>query len=211
MTLQVHASLDASLLFVDPLLRQAAKDYFKRIIRFSSTIGARCLTIHPGSVFGYHTADGTRLKSDDVYRKHYARLFDDSLKFIASTAVKERVLVCIENADNFNADYQKILEKYLKRGRVYLTWDIRKIFSLDGSFRAEQWHFMKKNLAYVNNMHVSGLQGGHGAIGPHETRLSRFFRLFPKQNIPLVIEILPLNAALASRRNLKKIISRIAG
>jgi sugar phosphate isomerase/epimerase len=207
-TLQIHASLEASLLFIDLRLRQAAKDYFKMIVRFGGAIGARCLTIHPGSVFGYHTAAGTRLKNDDVYRGGYARLFDDSLKFIASIAAKQRVLVCIENADNFNTDYQKILEKYLKRGNIYLTWDIRKTFFLDGSFRTEQWHFIKKNLAYVKNMHVSGLRGGHGAIGAAEKKLSKFFKLFPNHDIPLVIEILPLSAALASRNNLKKVISQ---
>ena len=30
----------------------------------------------------------------------------------------------IENTDNFNTDYQKILEKYLKQGNIFLTWAI---------------------------------------------------------------------------------------
>lgn len=204
--LQIHTSLEASLLFLEPLFRQAAKSYFKNVVQFSRTIGVRCITIHPGSVFGYHTFEGKKIHNDDIYRKYYSQLFQDSLKFIASIA-KKPIFICIENTDNFNSDYQKILEKYLKRGNIFLTWDIRKNFyTTGGLLRVDQWNFIKRNLKYVKNIHISGLSGGHGKIETREKRLNKVIKLFSKQNIPMVLEVLPLKVAVDSKKNLREII-----
>lgn len=207
--LQVHTSLEVSLLFIEPVFRQATKIYLKNVVWFSQVIGARCITIHPGSVFGYHTFDGIKIKNDDIYRKYYSKLFEDSLKFIASVATKP-MFICIENTDNFNLDYQKILEKYLQRGNIFLTWDIRKNFYTEGNLlKKDQWNFIKRNSKYVKNIHISGLSGGHGKIETQEKRLNKVVKLFLKQNIPMVIEVLPLKASVDSKKNLQEIINKI--
>lgn len=206
--LQVHASLESSLLFLNSDLRRAAEVQLKKAVQFSKAIEARCITLHPGSVFGYHFADGTKIKNDDVYRKEYRRLFDDGLKFL-NTLSFGSLLVCLENTDNFNLDYQKILEKHLSKKRIFLTWDIRKNFSYTSKEpKKDQLDFIRRNFKYVKNLHLSGLSGGHGTIGKNERQFIRFINLFKNSNPPIILEVLPLRQAIESKINLKCLIER---
>jgi len=51
---------------------------------------------------------------------------------------------------NFNSSYQKILDKYLSSGKIFLTWDIRKNYTYAANELIEdQWEFVKKNKDFV--------------------------------------------------------------
>jgi len=207
--LQIHASLETSLLYLDPDLRQATKLQLKKLIRFSRSIGARCLTLHIGSVYGYYLSDGVKVKNDDEYRKEYCGLFEDSLKYIASSSLAN-LPVCIENTDNFHSDYQKILEKYLRKGKLFLTWDIRKNFSYtEIKLRKDLFDFAKRNLAFVKNLHISGIYSGHGVVGKSDKQFYKFLKLFKIRNLPIILEVLPLKKAVESKRNLKTMLKKL--
>ena len=207
--LQIHASLETSLLYLNPDLRRATELQLIKLMRFSRTIGARRLTLHPGSVYGYHFADGIKIKNDDTYRKEYCQLFQDSLQYIGSLSAGS-LMVCIENTDNFNVDYQKILERYLKKSKIFLTWDIRKNFSYSKTeLRKDQLDFVKRNISYVRNLHISGVNSGHGTIGKNDKRFNRILRLFKKRDLPIILEVLPLQKALESKKNLEYLLERI--
>lgn len=204
--LQTHAPLEQSLIFTGKELRQAAKDQIKTMIGFSQAIGARCLTLHPGKAAIYHTDDGKKLKDDELFPKFYSNLFEDSIKYITSIATKN-FYVCIENTDNFTSGYQKVLNKYLSSGKVFLTWDIRKNYTYTTNELIEQqWKFVQKNKNYVKNIHISGFNNAHGGLKGWEDKLDRFFKLFGNEGLPMIIEIMPLQSALEA----KKIINRLA-
>ncbi|MEK7203060.1 MAG: TIM barrel protein [Patescibacteria group bacterium] len=203
--LQTHAPAEFSLIFVDENLRQGARKQLKEMIKFSQALGARALTLHPGKAAIFHQVDGEKIKDDDLYSKFYCRLFEDSIKDIISIAPKN-LFICIENTDNFNLGYQKILDKYLRAGKIFLTWDIRKNFDFTtNKLIKEQWNFVVKNQRAVKNLHVSGLGAGHGKIDGWEKQLKPFFKLFRNCNLPLIIEVLPKKETVKAKNIIEKI------
>ncbi len=201
--LQVHAPLEQSLIFVNKGLRDGAKKQVEEMIKFSRGLGAKCLTLHPGKAAIYHTSDGKKIKDDDVYSEFYKKLFEDSIRHIISI-VSKSFFVCIENTDNFTSQYQKVLDKYLPSGKLFLTWDIRKnYFYTTNKLIKEQWEFVKRNKDYVKNLHVSGFSTAHGEIKGWEDKLDKFIKLFSDRGMSLIIEIMPLKYAVEA----KKIIS----
>lgn len=198
--LQTHSEIGQSMLLADNTLRDAEKKKLKKMVDFSRKLGAVSLTLHPGKVPSYYSGPGKSTTNDNVYVKHYNMLFEDSLKHIISIAPKN-FFICIENTDNFKIDYQKILSKYLRTGKVFLTWDIMKSFS---SFQTEKklyedrMMFLKKNIQYVRNLHISG--PSHCGLEGHEDSFVTFFEMFKNKNIPMIIEILSLEEAVQAKK-----------
>lgn len=206
--LQVHGSLEMSLIFIDPDLRASAKRQMDRIVSFCAAIGARCLTLHPGQAVIYHTAEGEKLKNDTLYKRYYERLFEDSIKHLTSIARKD-FYICIENTDNFTKSYRKILSRYLKNGKIFLTWDIRKNFSYSNDeLLSDQWKFVTAHRQYVKNLHISGFGTAHGGIIGYKEKLLPFFRLFGGQDLPLIIEIMPEKQAVVSKVMLERLFEK---
>lgn len=198
--LQVHAPLEHSLIFVNKELRHAAKKQVEEMMEFGRNLGAKCLTLHPGKAAIYHTADGKKIRDDDVYVEFYKGLFEDSIKHIISIVPKD-FFVCIENTDNFTPQYQEVLNKYLPSGKLFLTWDIRKNYSYTTSeLIKKQWEFVQSNKEYVKNLHISGFDAAHGEIKVWEEKLNRFIGLFSGKHLPLIIEIMPLKHALEAKK-----------
>ena len=198
--IQTHAEIGQSMILVDDILREAEKKKLKRMVNFSKNIGATCLTLHPGKASGYYSGPGGNIHNDDVYLKYYADLFEDSLKYITSIATKE-VCICIENTDNFNSLYQKLLTKYLKTEKVFLTWDIMKGYSShkpEMKLYEDRASFLKKNIKYVRNLHISG--PSHSGLEGYEKPFCAFFDLFKDRNIPMVIEIISLSEAVHAKK-----------
>ncbi|MFA6587626.1 MAG: TIM barrel protein [Patescibacteria group bacterium] len=207
--LQVHAPLEQSLIFTNKQLRIGAKRQLEEMIKFGRNLGVKCLTLHPGKAAIYHFADGKKVKDDDVYPKFYGGLFEDSIKHIVSIVPKD-FFVCIENTDNFTSQYQKVLNKYLPSGKLFLTWDIRKNYSYKtNKLIKEQWGFIQRNKDYVKNLHVSGFSITHGEIKGWEKRLDRFIGLFGNRRLSLIIEIMPLKYALEAKKIIIKTVNRL--
>jgi len=202
--IQIHAPLEMSLIFVNENLRKAVKKQIKELLNFCKIIGANSITLHIGKADTYHDVLGSKLKNEDIYPKLYNQLFEDSLKYIVSIANNE-INVCIENTDNFNSNYQKILQKYLSAGKIFLTWDIRKNFSYEtGKLIEDQWKFFQKNKDYIRNIHISGLSSSHGEIKEWNSEFSRFFDVLKNKNLSVIIEVLPFEAAIKAKEIIKK-------
>lgn len=197
--LQTHSEIGQSLIQADNILRQAEKKKLERAVKFSLGIGARCLTLHQGKAPSYSMGPGNVIHNDYIYKKYYTNLFEDSVKHIISIAPKD-FFIGIENTDNFTTGYQKVLDKYLKTNKVFLTWDIMKSYSYKPTkiFRKDQWKFLNRNVGHVCNIHISG--PSHGGIEGYEKDYVKFFKLFRGKNIPVVIERLSLKDALATRK-----------
>jgi sugar phosphate isomerase/epimerase len=203
--LQVHGSLETSLIYTNTDLRAGGKRQLDQIISFCSVLGARCLTLHPGQAAIYHTADGKKLKGDKVYARYYESIFEDSIKYLESIA-RKGLYICVENTDNFTSGYRKILARHLKTGKIFLTCDIRKVFSYTTSeLITDQLNFFVANSQYVKNLHISGLGAAHSGIKGWEKKFKPFFGLFGGRDLPLIIEIMPEKETIAAKKVLERL------
>ena len=205
--LQFHAPLEHSLIFTNQEMHSSALKRIDKMIAFSQKVKARCLTLHPGKVAMYNLADGTKLKDDDIYSEFYQKLFEDSVKHIVSVSPAD-LFVCIENTDNFTANYQNILEKYLKTKKIFLTWDIRKNYTYDtNELIKEQWRFVNKNKSCVKNLHVSGFDNAHSQLKGWEEKIIPFLKLFNNQTLPIIIEIMPLKQTIKAKNIFERMVA----
>ncbi len=198
-SLSTHAEIGQTLILSDALLREAVKKQLKNMVEFSRKIGAISLTLHPGKAPAYYSGPGKSIVNDDLYSKYYSSLFEDSVKHLVSVATKD-LFICIENTDNFNVGYQKVLDKYLKTGKVFLTWDIMKGYSSyhpEVKLHDDSFNFLKRNIKYVKNLHISG--PSHGGIQGYEKEFITFFALFKNKDIPMIIEILSLEESVKAK------------
>lgn len=203
--LQVHDGIGHSLIEADEILRKAEKARLKRLIGLSQQLGARCLTLHPGKAPSYYLGQDEKvLLNDNIYPEFYSELFDDSLRYLASLAPKD-LYICVENTDNFNFRYQKILQKYLKTGKLFLTWDLYKTLSFGTTIKvkSDQMHFFQRNIRFVRNIHISGK--GHGSIKGHEKHYSKFVEFLKEKDLPFIIETMRLNQAIEIKKYIKSI------
>jgi len=208
-TLQVHAPLEQSLIFISEELRKGAKKQLEEMVQFSKLLGAKCLTLHIGKVATYHTTNGKALKDDDIYLNFYKKLFEDSIRHIISIAL-DNLFICIENTDNFTLQYRKVLDRYFSSGKLFLTWDIRKSYSYTtNELNKEQWEFVRKNKCYVRNLHISGFGTVHGEIKGWEEKLKKFIELFDNEKLSLIIEIMPIKYALEAKKAISRLIKSI--
>lgn len=200
--LQVHAPLEQSLLFAGRELREGARHQLRTLINFSQKIQARCLTIHPGKVSVYNTADGRKIKADEKYPKYYDGLFKDSLRQLISLAPKD-LFICLENTDNFTSRIMKIISKFLPSGKIFLTWDIMKNFTYTNHrLISEQWNFFKKNIKFIKNIHASGFS--HGSLEGWERRMSKFLAEISEYELPIIVEVYPLAVAIEGKKIIEK-------
>ena len=202
--LQSHSEIHQSLIQIDSILRKAEKERVEKMIQFNRNIGARSLTLHPGAAPQFLAGPGKEIRNDDVYAKYYTELFEDSIKHIVSLKVTD-LFVCIENADwNFTEKYQKILDRYLKTGKVFLTCDVMKtyIYTPTLNIKKDQWKFFKRNRRYVRNIHLSGKS--HGGLSGFEKEYTKILSLFQNKDIPVILEILSLKEAIKSKKIFQK-------
>lgn len=198
--LSTHSEIGQSLILTDNLSREAEKKKIKRMVDFSCKIGALNLTLHPGKASAYYSGPGKSTSNEDLYGKYYAELFEDSIKHLVSVA-SQKLCICIENTDNFSLVYQKILSKYLKSGKLFLTWDIMKSFSShkpEMKIYEDRVSFLKRNAKYVRNLHISG--PSHGGLDGYEKDFLFFFEFFKGKNIPMIIEIVSLSETIQAKK-----------
>lgn len=195
--LQTHSEIGQSLVRAGSIIRKAEKQKLRKIIQFSQKIGARCLTLHIGEAPGYYSGPGQVSRNNDVYTKFYMNLLEDSLKNIIKIAPKD-LYICIEN-DKLNVNYEKVLDKYLKAGKFFLTWDFMKTYSYQPTrkIRQDQLKFFKKNINSVRNVHISG--PSHAGLTGYEKDFTPFLKLLKGKDISVILEILSLPEAIKAK------------
>jgi len=195
--IQTHSEIGQSLIQIDKGIRGAEQQRIKQYIQFSRQLGARCLTLHVGKSLAYH-AGTESFSHDKLFPKFYTSLFEDSIKHLISIAPKD-LLICIEN-DNFTEGYRKVLGKYLKTGKIFLTWDIMKNFQYKPTkvLYPKLWQFMKKNINYIRNVHISG--PNHAGIQGFEKDFTPLLKSVKNQDLPIVIEMLSIKEAVRAKK-----------
>ena len=197
-TLQTHTEIGQSLIYSNTELRSAAKRVLEQQLSLSKKLGSRCLTIHIGKAPQYHTGENGEVRNEILYPRFYSELFKDSLSHLSQLST-EYIFICIEN-DQLLEIYQPILQKFLNKGKLFLTWDIMKSFSYkpNTTVKSDQLKFARNNLKFIKNLHISGPR--HGGIEGFEKDLKTQLKFFTDTDIPVIIEIVSLKEAVKAKK-----------
>lgn len=199
--LSFHAPEDIPLYHLHPSVRRAGLERLKECIDFGGEIGGTKITFHPGASVCF-TQTNNKIFLQDVYATEFAELFREALIELRNHA-KGKILPCIENVGNFNSMIRGVLEELLPHGDLYLTWDIGHSYG-----QTENEGFFIKNIDYIRNCHIHDHSGkqDHQVIGDGKIDFLHYFNLLGKVDTTFVLEVRPVEKALISRENLRKLL-----
>ncbi|MCC5912173.1 MAG: sugar phosphate isomerase/epimerase [Clostridiaceae bacterium] len=200
MVLSFHAPEDIPLYHLHPTVRRAGLNRLKECIDFAAEVGGSKITFHPGASVCFTQTD-KKIYLQDVYRYEFHTLFKEAIEEIRDYA-KGKIIPCIENVGNFNEMIREVLEEVLPQGDLYLTWDIGHAYGQE-----ENQKFFIKNIQYVKNCHIHDHNdiSDHQVIGTGKIDFLYYFDLLKDQDISYIIEVRPVEKALESRENIKRL------
>jgi len=206
--IQLHAPEDLNLFSTPQKIRKANLDYYKDLIDFGKDIKATTLTIHPGktTVFTFPSMKIVPLFCS--YPEYFLPFFKKNLEVLCNYA-KNKVKLCIENADYFEEPLMKVISDILSKKKLFLTWDIAKSYNKDGTIKQREIDFFLKNIKYIKNIHLhdaTSAPGHHEIIGKGFVDFKFFFEKLKNLDVNYIIEVRPHSNAIKSRANLLKIL-----
>lgn len=206
LALSFHAPEDIPLHHLHREVREAGLKRLKECIDFAAQVGGRKITFHSGDSVCFTQVD-RKIYLQDVYASQFASLLRESYAALREHA-RGKILPCIENVGNFSKTVRDCLNELLPEGGLYLTWDIGHSFG-----KPEQEEFFIQNLAYVRNCHVHDHNGtqDHQVIGTGRVNFSRYFNLLKETDASFIIEVRPVEKALLSYENLRRMHGRNQG
>jgi len=206
-TLKVHApGEDFSLQTLHASIQHAIIMRLKEVIDFACDIGAKLVTIHPGAVPVFTVPERGHISIDVQYPQlHLQRLKVAFLEL--SDYSKGKTLLCVENSP-FTANVMKVLSEMFKDDRIFLAWDLAKMYRADGTVYAKVEKFFLKHLSKVRECHLHDRtkEHGHQIIGKGYVDFKRYLGLLSNYDVEYTIEVRPIENALKSLRALRKII-----
>ena len=206
-TLKVHApGGDFSLQTLHTSIQRAIIERLKEVIDFASDVGAKLVTIHPGTVPVF-TIPGKGSIPIDV---QYAQLHIQSLKSALlelSDHSKGKTLLCTENSP-FTTAVIRVLSQVLKPNRLYLAWDLAKMYRADRTVYTEVEDFFLEHLDKVRECHLHDRtkEHGHQIIGEGFVDFKHYLSLLCNYDVEYTIEVRPIENALKSLEALRRII-----
>jgi len=206
-TLKVHApGEDFSLQTLHASIQLAVIKRLKEAIDFAADLGAKLVTIHPGTVPVF-TIPG---RGDIPIDVQYPQLHIQSLKVALpelSDYSKGKTLLCIENSP-FTSTVMKVLSEMLKDNRIFLTLDLAKLYRSDGTIYAEIENFFLEHLDKVQECHLHDRtrEHGHQIIGQGFVDFKRYLTLLSNYDVDYTIEVRPIGNAAKSLEALRKIL-----
>jgi len=206
-TLKVHEpGEDFSLQTLHASIQRAVIKRLKEVIDFAADLGARLVTIHPGTVPVF-TIPGRGNIPIDV---QYPQLHIQSLKVALlelSHYTSEKTLLCIENSP-FTSAVMKVLSEMLKENRIFLTWDLAKLYRNDGTIYAEIESFFLEHIDKVRECHLHdrNREHGHQIIAQGFVDFKRYLTLLSNYDVDYTIEVRPIGNAAKSLEALRKIL-----
>lgn len=200
-TLSFHAPEDIPLYHLHSSVRRAGLERFKDCIDFAEEIGGKKITFHTGTSVCFTQTD-KKIYLQEVYPDIFKELLKEALIELRDYA-KGRIMPCIENVGNFNNTIKDVLEELLPEGDLYLTWDIGHSYGQE-----ENQEFFLRNIKYIGNCHIHDHNGSqdHQVIGEGKIDFIHYFKRLEDIDTSFVLEIRPVEKALLSRENLKKLL-----
>jgi len=207
MRITFHAPGDNLGFFCDfPLIRAGIREQFKLILRKANMLGARHITIHPGS---YSQFRKTGEQREDVCSPYYEQVFYDNVKYLTDNC--GGVLVCVENF-GWDATARRAIQKLMDEGNpLFLTLDIAKLYSGDSKIKQADYGFFLRNRARIREMHVHDKNslGQHQTVGTGDIDFKPF-QAFVNEDVYVNFEVRPVGAAKESKDNLLLIWDHLA-
>ena len=206
-TLKVHApGEDFSLQTLHTSIQKAIIKRLKEVIGFAADLGAKLVTIHPGTVPVFSIPGKGHIPIDVQYPQLHIRSLKTGLLELANYS-KGKTLLCMENSP-FAKTVMEVLSGMLKDNRVYLAWDLAKMYRGDGTISIEVENFFLKNLDKVRECHLHDRtkEHGHQIIGEGFVDFKRYLDLLSGYDVEYTIEVRPIENALNSLESLREII-----
>jgi len=192
-----------------PEVKRAVLDRMKLCIDFARDVGAERFTIHadPPFDFVYAGRKGT-------YLKDHWTIYKDSLKQGLRELVdhaRGEIHICVEN-DRLSRMAMEVLEELLPTGRLFLTWDIPKGYTITGEPIVDVENFFLRHLEKVKECHLHDQRLGkhsHDILGVGKIDFARYLKTLVPRNVYFTLEIRPRNNALKSLKILRDMLENL--
>jgi sugar phosphate isomerase/epimerase len=196
--LTFHGPEDINLCSKQKTIVKTSVELLKASIDFACDLGGSRLTFHIGDSVNFTLFDRS-LRMEEYYAEDYVKLLIPSLEELCKYT-GGRIFLCAENTGYFSDGKQRAIEYMLGKG-LYLTWDLGHAY-----LKKNQMDFMTKNSEYVRNMHIHDVcdRKDHCIIGTGEVDIPGYISKMNPENVTLIIEVRPHEAAVKSLDNLKK-------
>ncbi|MCW4020416.1 MAG: sugar phosphate isomerase/epimerase, partial [Candidatus Bathyarchaeota archaeon] len=159
--LKVHApGEDFSLQTLHAKIQRAVLERLKEVIDFTYELGAKLLTVHPGTVPVFTIPGKGNVPIDEQYPRLHVESLETALSELSDYS-EGRTLLCVENSP-FTADVMNVLSEMLEDNKTFLTWDLAKMYRADGTIIAEVEDFFLKHLDKVRECHLHDRPREHG-------------------------------------------------
>jgi len=210
-TLKVHApGEDFSLQTLHNSVQRAIVERLKEVVDFSSDIGEKLVTIHPGTLPAFTIPGRGQIPIDVQYPRLHFQSLRVALKELADYS-EGRTILCVENSPFTNV-IKRVLSETLNGGRIYLAWDLAKMYRRDGKVITDVEGFFLRHLAKVRECHLHDLteETGHQIIGEGFVDFKRYLSLLCDHDVEYTIEVRPVQNAVKSLRTLREILEQSA-
>ena len=210
-TLKVHApSEDFSLQTLHSPIQKAIIERQKEVIDFAEDIGAKLVTIHPGTVPVFTVPEKGHVPIDVQYPQLHTQNLRTALMELSDHT--SNTLLCIENSP-FTAIVMDIIAEILASNRLFLCWDLAKMYHGDGTINKTVENFFLEHLDSVRECHLHDRTSRHGhqIIGEGVVDFRHYIELLSSYDVEYTIEVRPIANAVRSLKALKNLDSQKAG
>ncbi|MBI5725547.1 MAG: sugar phosphate isomerase/epimerase [Planctomycetes bacterium] len=188
-------------------LGQGIFNYFRAMCTFAHKIGAGTLVLHLGSTTAFRSDDAPSLQMPRNMLAFYRTTLRENFQRLVDL-VAGRFTVCVELFD-LNLTAMDILQPFLDAGKVFLCWDIARMYNQKMMCNQQLEEYFWSNLPKVRQVHLHDVRDGNHycVVGSGEIDFSRYLpRLAEADVLEYCIEVHPREKAQKSLDNLKSII-----
>jgi sugar phosphate isomerase/epimerase len=207
--LKVHVpSEDCSLQTLHSIVQSAVIDRFKEVIDFGYELGGKIVTIHAGNVPVFTIPFIGHVPIDTDYPELHIESLRTALNELSEYA-EGRILLCVENSP-FTAVVMQVLPSFLEKGKLFLTWDLAKMYRSDGTIMTDVENFFLCHLDKVRECHLHDRTSeyGHQIIGQGYVNFEHYLSLLSEYPVEYTIEVRPVENAVKSFEVLRKILAK---
>ena len=207
--LNLHAPDDLTLVHSQPSINDAIMSYYSNLIDIAHEIGAKIITVHPGTPASFPTDTESSERRPRKDTELYKEIFEGNLKKLAGMA-NGKTRICIENF-GLEGSTIEVLDKCLKDTRLALCWDIPKMYNYKESIsiKAETQRFLFRNLDRIRQVHLHSIAKGKSHMVIQDGIIIFKLYLGMLRDVDVLdycIEVRPREKALESRENLKRML-----
>lgn len=175
---------------------------FLDTIRWANESNIKLLNMHiiKGA---YMTMPDKKMYINEKYSDIYINNFLTSMKIISEEAVKQNVMICIENSNNFGLNFvQDIIEKSLSLDNVYLTWDVGHDYISNYSDKKVLLKYKDK----IKHMHLHDASENkdHLALNEGNLNIKELLSFANENNLTTLIEVKSIQALIKSKEQLNR-------